>query len=326
MVDYDWSVYDRDWMGYPPSKQAEILVDTLELYGDPVAMAWYPDGTLPPHLEEHVYDGPLRLMHCQYMMRSRFRLETYILDGTKSRPVVGEAPVCNGDGYVGLAPIIEGTQHGAWNSMRPPTSGLKAEPRIYGTKAASLRNLVNEYTIIPNVYRYLAIAPLSDCPFDPDIVVLFGNPKQMMYASRALQWNTGITPKSRTGPGTCSSSWAEAYMTGEPRYTLGCFGVFSVMAMNPNHVALSIPSESMPQMASTLNIWNKRGKVLFNEEPHDEEREYVLGPDDEHYVKADLFKEDYVSWKERLDEPYKTWGERRKERGLGVPKDKHGVC
>jgi uncharacterized protein (DUF169 family) len=326
MTNFDWHVYDRDWMGYPPERQAEILIDTLELYGDPVAMAWYPEGALPPTLTEHIYDGPLRLMHCQYMMRSRFRLETYVLDGTKARPEVGKAPVCNGDGYVGLAPIIEGTEHGAWNTMTNPKSGQPATPRIYGAKAASMRNLVNDYTIIPNVYRYLAVAPLSDCHFDPDIVVLFGNPKQMMYASRALQWYSGITPKSRTGPGTCSSSWAEAYMTGEPRYTLGCFGVFSVMAMNPNHVALSIPSEMMPQMVNVLEQWVERGRPLFTEEPHDEEREYVLSPMNAEYVKADMYKPNYVSWKKRLDEPYKDWAERRKEKGLSVPAKKHGAC
>ena len=79
-------------------------------------------------------------------------------------------------------------------------------------------------------------------------------------------------------------------------------------------------------MANTLENWNKRGKVLFNEEPHDEEREYILAPQDKSYIKADLYKEDYISWKERLEEPYKTWEERRKERSLEVPEEKHGVC
>jgi uncharacterized protein (DUF169 family) len=315
MAGYDHSIYDRDWLGYPLGRQAEVLIRELQLYGDPVALAWFPDGTLPPGLEEHVYTGPLRLVHCQFMVRARFRGETYVLDGTGARP---DPPVCNGDGYVGLAPIIEGTDSGAWNARTNPASGSPAELRIYGSMAASMRNLANDYTVIPNVYRYLAIAPLSDCPFDPDIVVLFGNPKQAMYASRALQWYSGVTPKSLTGPGTCSSSWAAAYMSGEPRYTLGCFGVFSIMAMNPNHVALSIPSEMMPQMVNTLENWAKKGKPLFHEEPHDEEREYVKARMDSEYTKGDYLKESYVSFDERLPEPYKTWAKRRKEKEINV--------
>lgn len=323
MAEYNWSIYDRDWMGYPPERQAEILIKELELYGDPVALAWFPDKTLPPNLEKYIYKGPLKLVHCQFMFRARFRRETYILDGTKARP---DPPVCNGDGYVGLAHIIEGTESGAWNSRTNPDSGAPAEPRIYGTMVAAMRNLTNDYTIIPNEYRYLAIAPLGNCPFDPDVVVLFGNPRQMMYASRVLQWYNGVTPKSLTGPGTCSSSWAAAYMSGEPRYTLGCFGVFSITAMNPNHLALSIPSEMMSQMANTLENWGKRGRPLFYEEPHDEEREYILAPEDAEYTKGDYLKEDYVSFKERMQKTYKDWKERRKEKGLHVPPRKHGVC
>jgi hypothetical protein len=98
------------------------------------------------------------------------------------------------------------------------------------------------------------------------------------------------------------------------------------MGMNPNHVALSIPSEMMPQMVNTLENWKKRGRKLFYEEPHDEEREYIIAPKDQKYVKADMFKKDYVKWIDRLDEPIKSWDERRKEKRLATPSKKHGVC
>jgi len=170
----------------------------------------------------------------------------------------------------------------------------------------------------PNV-RYLGISPLSECPFDPDVVVLFGNPKQMMYACRALQWWSGITPKSLTGPGTCSSSWAAAYISGEPRYTLGCFGVFSIMGMNPNHVSLSIPSEMMPTLCSVLELWRERGRKLFNEAPPDESREFIKAPYEAEYTKEDFLKPNYVSWDKRLKKPYEKWAEIRKRRGLYTP-------
>ena len=313
---YDWSVYDRDWMGYPPSKQGEIIIKELKHYGDPVALAWWPDKTMPPKLEQHIYRGPLRLVHCEFMMRARFRRETYILDGITSRPA---PPVCNGDGYVGLAPIIEGTEHGAYNAITNPTSGKSAEPRIYGTMAAARRNLKHDYTIVDPKVRYLGIAPLSEAPFDPDVVVLFGTPQKMMYVSRALQWWSGITPKSRTGPGTCSSCWAEAYITGEPRYTLGCFGVFSVMGMNPNHVAMAIPSEMMPSFCNVLEIWRDRGREMFYELPPDEEREHVRVPDDYPYKKQEDEKPGYVKWEEKTGEKYQDWAQRRRLKGLYVP-------
>ena len=316
MVEYDWSVYDRDWLGYPPSRQAEIVIEELRLHGDPVALAWWPEGTMDPKLQEHIYNGPLRLVHCQFMMRARFRGETYILDGTSVRP---PPPVCAGDAYAGLDDVASDIRSGSWSTRTNPKTGAKAEPRIYGSIGAARRNLDHDYSMIQPKVRHLGIAPLSDCPFDPDVVVLFGNPKQMTYASRALQWHSGITPKSLTGPGTCSSSWAAAYTSGEPRYTLGCFGVFSIMGMNPNQVSLSIPSEMMPAMCSVLKGWREKGRHLFYEPKPDEAREHVLAPDDESYVKDEEHKPGYVPWIRRLKEPYVTWAERRRIKGLSVP-------
>ena len=96
--------------------------------------------------------------------------------------------------------------------------------------------------------------------------------------------------------------------------------------MNPNHVALSIPSEMLPQMVNVLEQWVDRERPLFAEEPPDEEREYILAPMNAEYVKADMYKPDYMSWKERLDEPYEPWAERRKKKKLPVPDRRHGVC
>jgi len=48
MPDYDWSIYDRDWGDWPPSKQGERLIEELKLHGDPIALAWFPPGSRPP--------------------------------------------------------------------------------------------------------------------------------------------------------------------------------------------------------------------------------------------------------------------------------------
>jgi len=64
MSNYDWSIYDREWGEWPPKRQGEFLTDTLELYGDPVALAWFPHSTLPPKLERYIYKGELKMVHC----------------------------------------------------------------------------------------------------------------------------------------------------------------------------------------------------------------------------------------------------------------------
>ena len=311
MSDYDWSVYDRKWLGYPPGKQGDILIKELELYGDPIALAWWPHKTMPKLLEEHIYKGPLRLMHCQFMQRARFRGEIYILEGIKSRP---DPPVCNGDAYMGLSPVFPNLMSGAGHTRSDPET-RQAGLGIYGTPAASRRNLIHDYSIIPPDIQYMGIAPLSDCPFDPDVVVIIGNPRQTTMACRALEYYSGLTPKSETGPGTCSSSWAATFLKGEARYTLGCHGVFGTMGVDPNEICLSIPSEQLPQLCETLELWRERGKLMYNEVPPNEEREFVKASMDQKYIKGDFLKPGY-----KPVEEYVGWVERRRRDGKWAPK------
>jgi uncharacterized protein (DUF169 family) len=314
MSDFDWSVYDRKWLGYPPKRQGETLIRELELYGDAIALAWWPHKTMHPKLERHIYKGPIKLMHCQFMQRARFRGETYILDGITSRPA---PPVCNGDAYMGLTDVFPNLMSGTGHTRADPESG-NAKLGIYGTPAASRRNLNHDYSIIPNDIQYMGIAPLSDCPFDPDVIVIIANPRQATMACRALEYYSGLTPKSETGPGTCSSSWAAAFLKGEARYTLGCHGVFGTMGVDSNEVCLSIPSEQMPALCETLEYWREKGKLMYDEAPPNEEREFVRVADDEAYVKGDYMKPGYES-----AEKYKGWVERRRSQGKWAPKEPH---
>lgn len=310
MTNYDWSIYDRDWGEWPPHKQGKLLIKELKLYGDPVALAWFPPKTLPPKLEKYIYRGPLKLVHCQFMQRARFRGETYILDGVRSRP---DPPVCNGDAYMGLAPVFENLLTGVGHTRTDPERSSEARLGIFGSPAASRRSLRNDYWIIPPDVQYLGIAPLSECPFDPDVVTIIGTPRQTTMACRALEYFTGNAPKGETGPGTCSSSWAATFLSGEARFTLGCHGVFGTMGIAPTEICLSIPGEQMPELCKNLELWRERGKLMFQEEPPNEEREYIKAPYDAPHKMRDHQESDYVPWDQKLRTPYVTWVERKKK-------------
>jgi len=312
MENYNWAVYDRKWYDWPPKKQGEFLIKELKLHGDPIALAWFPPDSLPPKLEKYIYKGNLRLVHCQFMQRARFRGETYILDGVKSRPA---PPVCNGDAYAGLTAVDERLTLGLAHSRTDPSSGQPDRLGIFGSPAASRRSLKYAYWIIPPSIRYLAIAPLSDCPFDPDVVTIIGNPRQATMACRALQYFTGKAVRGETGPGTCSSSWIAAYISGEPYYTVGCHGVFQTMGVDPTEICLSIPGEQVPTLCQVLELWRERGKLMFQEPPPNEQREYIKAPYDGTYTLQDYQKADYIPWDQRLETPYVTWSERRKRKG-----------
>ena len=312
MSDYNWSIYDRDWGEWLPNKQGEHLINELKLYGDPIALAWFPPNSLPPRLEKYIYRGGLKMVHCQFMQRARFRGEIYILDGVKSRP---DPPVCNGDAYVGLTKVREQLMMGLTHTRTNPKTGEPARLGIFGSPAASRRSLKNHYWIVPPHIEYFAIAPLSNCPFDPDVVTIIGNARQATMACRALQYFTGEATIGETGPGTCSSSWVAAYLSGEPHYTLGCHGVFGTTGIDPNEICLSIPGEQMPTICEVLKLWRDRGKEMFKEAPPNEERLFVRVPYDASYqalARIDHEKGVKASGPQILETTYISWSERRK--------------
>ncbi len=311
MANYDWSIYEREWHDWPPEKQGEFLIQELKLYGDPIALAWFPANCLPPKLGKYIYQGTLKLVHCQFMQRARFRGETYILEGIKSRP---DPPVCNGDAYAGLTAVEARLMTGVKHSRADLSIGEPAHLSIFGSPVASRRSLRNHYWMVPPDIKYLAIAPLSDCPFDPDVVTIIGDARQTTMACRALQYFTGKAVIGETGPGTCSSSWIAAYLSGEARYTLGCHGVFRTMFIDPTEICLSIPGEQMPTLCQVLELWRKSGKSIFQEASANEQSEFIKAPYEGSYTRRDYQKPDYISWDQRLETPYITWSERRKRK------------
>jgi len=193
---------------------------------------------------------------------------------------------------------------------------VSARLGIFGSPAASRRSLRNHYWIVSPEIKYLAIAPLSDCPFDPDVVTIISTPRQVTMASRALQYYTGEAAIGETGPGTCSSSWVATYLSGEPRYSLGCHGVFGTMGIDATEICLSIPGELVTTMCKVLELWRERGKEMFREAPPNEERGYIRVPREGPYnararIDFEMAGKD-TSSSQRV--PYVPWAERRKKK------------
>jgi len=126
--------------------------------------------------------------------------------------------------------------------------------------------------------KYFSCAPLSNCHFDPDVVTVIADPRTCTYAIRAAIYYRGGIVSGETGPGTCSTSWVAAYLTGEIKYTLGCHGVFSTMGIDPSEICLSFPLENLADTCRVLEEWKETGKPMFHEEPPNENRSWIKLP------------------------------------------------
>ncbi|MBW1801286.1 MAG: DUF169 domain-containing protein, partial [Deltaproteobacteria bacterium] len=74
-------------------------------------------------------------------------------------------------------------------------------------------------------YEAVAMAPLVYEPFDPDIVLIYANPAQMMLLINALQYeNYEVMQFYCVGESSCSDAIARCYLTGKPSLTIPCYG------------------------------------------------------------------------------------------------------
>ena len=109
-----------------------------------------------------------------------------------------------------------------------------------------------------------------------------------MYAIRAGLHYRGGWVKGETGPGSCSTSWIAAYLTGEIKYTLGCRGVFGLMGIDPKEVCVSFPIEWLPEVCANLEEWKENNYLIFNESPPNREKPWMKVPYDGAYENPPL--------------------------------------
>lgn len=74
-------------------------------------------------------------------------------------------------------------------------------------------------------YRAMAVSPLNAGRLqDPDIVLVYANPAQMILLINGLQWSGYRKLEwGAVGESACADSWGRALATGEPSLALPCF-------------------------------------------------------------------------------------------------------
>ena len=74
-------------------------------------------------------------------------------------------------------------------------------------------------------YKAVALAPLVYNPFEPDIVLIYANPAQMMLLINSLQFEDyEVMQFFCVGESSCSDAIARCYHTNKPSLTIPCYG------------------------------------------------------------------------------------------------------
>ncbi|MFQ5859631.1 MAG: DUF169 domain-containing protein [Anaerolineae bacterium] len=109
-------------------------------------------------------------------------------------------------------------------------------------------------------YQYIVLAPLHRCSFEPDVVLIYGTPGQIMRLVTAALWKQGgqIT-SSFSARIDCADVVIETMKTGEPQVVLPCYGDRIFAQTEDHEMAFTVPAGRLDEIVEGLEGTHKGG-------------------------------------------------------------------
>jgi uncharacterized protein (DUF169 family) len=117
----------------------------------------------------------------------------------------------------------------------------------------------NDYYRIP-VGGAIVLAPLTKQKFEPEVVLMYGNPAQVMMVLCGLQKiKYERFSFSFIGEGACTDSLAQSYVTSKPAVSIPCYGERSMGGVSDDEMSIALPAGELERTISGLKELAKIG-------------------------------------------------------------------
>ena len=109
-------------------------------------------------------------------------------------------------------------------------------------------------------YEAVALAPLVYNPFDPDIILIYANPAQMMLLINALQFeNYEVMQFHCVGESSCADAIVRCYLDQKPSLTIPCFGERRYGHAQDDELVMAIPPNALDKAIRGMEVLYQRG-------------------------------------------------------------------
>jgi len=128
----------------------------------------------------------------------------------------------------------------------------------FGTPDEALKQQL-ETPRVP-VAEAIALAPLYKEKFDPEVVLIYGNPAQLMMLLCGLQKEKYERFEFFfIGEGACADSLAECYRSNKPQLSIPCYGERSMGQVADDEISVALPPEEIPRAIAGMKKLAKIG-------------------------------------------------------------------
>ncbi len=109
-------------------------------------------------------------------------------------------------------------------------------------------------------YNAIILAPLVLNPFEPDMVIVYGNPAQMMFLINAIQFRDYERMQFfSVGETACADSLAQCYLSGKPALTIPCYGERRYGHAQDDEMVMAFPPGYLEKIVDGLEGLYARG-------------------------------------------------------------------
>ncbi len=109
-------------------------------------------------------------------------------------------------------------------------------------------------------YEAVALAPLVYNPFEPDMVLIYANPAQMMLLINSLQFeNYEVMQFFCVGESSCADAIARCYLTGKPALTIPCYGERRYGHAQDDDLVMALPPDYVEKALRGMEALYRRG-------------------------------------------------------------------
>jgi uncharacterized protein (DUF169 family) len=124
--------------------------------------------------------------------------------------------------------------------------------------AEEARKQMAAYPLVPPG-EALVLAPLASGKFDPDVILIYGNPAQMMLLMNGLQFKDYERFQFFfIGEGSCADGLAQCYTSGKPALAIPCMGERAFGAVTEDELVLALPPGMMAKAVEGLQALRER--------------------------------------------------------------------
>jgi dephospho-CoA kinase len=109
-------------------------------------------------------------------------------------------------------------------------------------------------------YEAVVMAPLVYNPFEPDMVLIYANPAQMMLLINSLQFEDyEVMEFFCVGESSCSDAIARCHLTGKPSLTIPCYGERRYGHAQDEDLVMAVPAGMMEKALRGMETLYRRG-------------------------------------------------------------------